>query len=260
MSSVMASGRFFKQGILLPMARAAYEQRFFIGIGRYLAVTREFLAYRRLAKKERADESISVRNFWPCLIEKYKPAGLTDPYFYQDTWCAKKVFSDRPAVHVDIGSALLTVGILSQFTEVIYVDIRPLRIKLPGLTFRQASLLNLPFDSDSLESVSSLSVVEHVGLGRYGDPLDPFGTDKACAEMARVVRPGGSLYVAVPTQKEASTHFNAHRIFSPDRFIAKFPDLTLVEEAYGTDAGIWGRQEYQNMGMPPAFGCFHFQK
>lgn len=256
----MALKRFLRQSIFLPFAVAAYNGKLLLGFVRYWVVLREFLTYRRMAKEKGAHEPLAFRDFNPWLIDKYKPAGYADPYFYQDTWCAKKVFCARPKVHVDIGSSMLTAGILSQFTELIYVDIRPLSVHLPGLGFRQGDLLNLPFDSNSVESLSSLSVVEHVGLGRYGDPLDPFGTDKACAEMARVITPGGALYVAVPTEKQASTCFNAHRIFTPDGFIAKFPSLTLIEERYGTSAGIFDRQEYEKMGMPSAYGCFHFTK
>lgn len=256
----MGIKRFLKQSLFMPLAIAAYNGRFLLGCARYFVVCREFSTYRHLLRKQGTQESLSVRDFYPWLIDKYRPAGKADLYFYQDTWCAKKVFSIRPKTHVDVGSAMITVGILSQFTELIYVDMRPISINLPGFGFRQGNLLSLPFESNSVESLSSLSVVEHVGLGRYGDPLDPLGTDKACAEMARVIRPGGSLYVAVPTQRQASTHFNAHRIFVPDSFVAKFPGLTLLEERYGTGEGIFDRQKYEEMGMPHAYGCFHFTK
>jgi hypothetical protein len=35
-----------------------------------------------------------------------------------------------------------------------------------------------------------MHVVEHVGLGRYGDALDPKGDARACAELARVLAQG----------------------------------------------------------------------
>jgi predicted SAM-dependent methyltransferase len=149
---------------------------------------------------------------------------------------------------------------MSQYTDLIFVDMRHLAIDLPGLSFRAGTLTNLPFDSNSVESISSLSVVEHVGLGRYGDPLDARGTDRACKELGRILRPGGALYVAVPTEKQTSTHFNAHRVFTPDDFIAKFPGLYLAEERYATTNGLLDRKQYEEAEMPYAFGCFHFGK
>jgi Caenorhabditis protein of unknown function, DUF268 len=155
----------------------------------------------------------------------------------------------------------MTAGIISQFSELVFVDIRPLTVNLPGLSFRAGTLTSLPFDSNSVESISNLSVVEHVGLGRYGDPLDALGTDRACRELGRVLRPGGALHVAMPTEKQASTHFNAHRIFTPDNFIAKFSGLYLAEERYAaTNYGLLNRKQYEEAGMPYAYGCFHFGK
>jgi SAM-dependent methyltransferase len=251
---------FIKQSIVFPLAIAAYKGRPFFGFLRYFAVLREFYTYRRLVKQQGADEHLAFRNFYPWLVDKYQPAGNVDLYFYQDTWCARKLAVSRPKVHVDVGSNLLTAGIMSQYTDLIFVDMRHLAIDLPGLSFRAGTLTNLPFDSNSVESISSLSVVEHVGLGRYGDPLDARGTDRACKELGRILRPGGALYVAVPTEKQASTHFNAHRVFTTDDFIAKFPDLYLAEERYATTNGLLDRKQYEEAGMPYAYGCFHFGK
>ena len=225
-----------------------------------MSVWREFHSYKRMVQANRLDEDISASNFLPFLMDKYDQAGDAGLYFYQDTWCARKLFRARPELHVDVGSSMMTAGIISQFVDLIYVDVRPLNVNLPGFGFRQGNLTALPFDSGSVESISSLSVVEHVGLARYGDPLDPLGTDKACAELSRVVAPNGTLYVAVPTEKQSSTHFNAHRIFAPDKFVAKFPGLRLAEERYASGDRMVDRAEYERMGMPYAYGCFEFRK
>jgi hypothetical protein len=36
-----------------------------------------------------------------------------------------------------------------------------------------------------------MHVVEHIGLGRYGDPIDPDGDLKAISELKRVVQKRG---------------------------------------------------------------------
>ncbi|NDC42314.1 MAG: DUF268 domain-containing protein, partial [Chitinophagia bacterium] len=56
----------------------------------------------------------------------------------------------------------------------------------------------LPFESDSIPSLSCMHTIEHVGLGRYGDQLDPQGDLKAIAELKRVVQPGGDLLFVTP--------------------------------------------------------------
>jgi hypothetical protein len=53
---------------------------------------------------------------------------------------------------------------------------------LENLFFKEGSILALPFESGSIKSLSSLCVVEHIGLGRYGDEIDPFGSESAIKE------------------------------------------------------------------------------
>jgi SAM-dependent methyltransferase len=251
---------FLKRAVAVPLAHAVYKGKPLLGLARYVTVLEEFRAYRRLVKQAQTGEAVAVGDLYPWLLDKYRVAGNADKYFYQDTWCARKVAETRPATHVDVGSSLLTVGIMAQYTDLVEIDLRPLPINLPGLTFQTGSLLSLPFAADSVESISSLSVVEHVGLGRYGDTLDARGTDRACLELQRVLRPGGALYVAVPTHRTPRTYFNAHRVFHPDDFIRKFPNLALTEERYATENGVMDRAEYERLGLPDAYGCFQFGK
>jgi SAM-dependent methyltransferase len=245
-----------KHSFLRPLAHAIYNRGPVSGLASYFQVVKEFLRYR----KDAVAENVPFRNFSPWPIDRYGQAGDAGMYFYQDTWCANKIAVTKPSQHVDVGSSMMFVAMALQICDLLYVDVRPISINLPRFSFQQGDLVALPFDSGSVASISSLSVVEHIGLGRYGDRIDPQGTDKACKELARVVRPNGNLYVAVPTEVETSTHFNAHRIFAPDDFIAKFPGLRLVDEQYGLSDRIVCRCEYEGLGMPYAYGCFQFTK
>lgn len=87
---------------------------------------------------------------------------------------------------------------------------------------------NLPYENNSVQSLSCLHVAEHIGLGRYGDTLDPEGTQKAAAELSRCLAKGGNLYFSVPVGRPRLC-FNAHRIHSPCQIIDYFKDLSLVE-------------------------------
>jgi SAM-dependent methyltransferase len=82
-------------------------------------------------------------------------------------------------------------------------------------------------ETNSVQSLSCLHVAEHIGLGRYGDELDPYGTLKACAELARVLAPGGFLYFSLPVGIPRIC-FNAHRIHSPEQILNYFRNLQLV--------------------------------
>jgi SAM-dependent methyltransferase len=165
-------------------------QHNFIGsIIHFLSVYADYVRYKRMG----ANSAFKTNwlNMQPYYQDKTTITPIDPVYFYQDTWCASKIFQNRPMRHVDVGSSAKTVGIISQFTPTIMVDIRPLELTLEGLNFIEGTILDLPFDDNSIESLSSICVVEHIGLGRYGDPIDPFGSEKAIRELKRVLKPGG---------------------------------------------------------------------
>ncbi len=125
----------------------------------------------------------SRSSLWPCLDDKTPVTVFDKYYFYQDTWTARKIFEIHPKSVVDAGSTSLLVGIISQFVPTISVDVRPLPVSLPGLTCMGASITELPFKDHTIELLSSMCVIEHIGLGRYGEALDTQGSIKAFKEV-----------------------------------------------------------------------------
>jgi len=173
---------------------------------------------------------VLARDVYPILNEACCSAGLArGHYFLQDVWAAQEVFGARPGRHVDVGSRVDGfVAHVASFLKLEYVDLRPLDTALPNLQAVEGSILNLPYPDRSLNSVSSLHVLEHIGLGRYGDELDADGWQKGLKELARVLKPGGMLLLSVPVGKQRVC-FNAHRIFHPKTIIEYCTDLKLIK-------------------------------
>lgn len=182
--------------------------------------------WRRYARLPGA-ETLRVTDAYPQLHERTATTGV-DAYFYANGWAMHRIIAQRPAQHVDIGSQTMFVNLLSAVVPVTFIDYRPLEACMEGLTNRSGDILNLPFADGSIESLSCLHVAEHIGLGRYGDPLNPYGTRKACAELRRVLAPGGNLYFALPVGKPRVC-FNAHRIHTAETIIEYLEGLELVE-------------------------------
>jgi SAM-dependent methyltransferase len=160
-------------------------------------------------------------------------------YRSYDLWAATRLHEAGVRRHVDIGSRLDGfVAHVLPFCRVCYVDVRPLDAHVPGLMFARGLLTDLPFASDSIPSLSCLHVLEHVGLGRYGDPIDPAGHVRAASELARVLRPGGTLLFATPVGRERVC-FDAHRVFDPDTIVRLFAGLRLQEFSLIDDSGRW---------------------
>lgn len=172
------------------------------------------------------------KDIFPCLTDKTESTPLDPVYFYQDSWGASKIFELKPEHHYDVGSSAKTIGIISQFVPTTMIDIRPIELKLDRLHFIKGSIVDLPLQDNSIASISSLCVVEHIGLGRYGDPIDPWGSEKAVKELKRVVKPGGVVLFSVPVDNKNKIYFNAHRAFTREYVISLFDTCQLIEEKY----------------------------
>jgi hypothetical protein len=165
---------------------------------------------------------------YPCLHDKTTTTGFDAHYIYHPAWAARILAHIRPDFHVDISSALHFCTLVSAFLPVKFYDYRPARLHLSGLTCEAADLLALPFTDRSIQSLSCMHVVEHVGLGRYGDPLDPDSDLKAISELQRVLAFGGNLLFVVPIG-QPKIMFNAHRIYSYEQIVNYFSELELKE-------------------------------
>ncbi|MEK7163400.1 MAG: DUF268 domain-containing protein [Patescibacteria group bacterium] len=214
----------------------------------------DYRKYRRLNPNE--NYTLKTADLFPRIKDKTQSHNIDPVYFIQGAWCMRKIFESRPKKHVDVASQAQMVGIISQFTPTTMVDIRPLSVSLPNLSFIRGDITHLPFRDGEIDSLSSICVIEHIGLGRYGDHLDQFGTEKAASELCRVLAKGGSLYISVPVDKESKIYFNAHRAFTRDHVLSLFGDLRLAEELY-----IYGK-ETENAYDPSCFGTglYHFIK
>ena len=146
--------------------------------------------------------------------------------------------------------------------DVEVVDVRPLKTPVAGLTFVQddgTTLASVP--DPSVPSLSSLPAVEHFGLGRYGDPIDPGGAAEALRTFERVLAPGGTLYLSFPIGRPR-VEFNAHRIFDPRDPIEVLGGLTLVRFSAVDDGGVLRDpcQPEDLQGADYALGIYEFAR
>jgi SAM-dependent methyltransferase len=205
-------------------------------------------------------EPLSFGLSYPCFYDAVESTPFDAHYLYQAVWAASKIEQSGVETHIDVGSDIRFVSQLTTHLSTIFVDIRPAVVLLDRFTCVSGDLLALPFKTQSIQSVSCLHVAEHVGLGRYGDALNPQGTYLACRELARVLAPGGHLYFSLPVGKPG-LYFNAHRVHAPAQVCAYFHDLKLFEFSLVDDLGHY----HQNCSLEKAddaryaCGLFSFQ-
>ncbi len=219
----------------------------------------DFFKYKKLMRKQGL---YTLFYYFPQIFDKTPESHTFDKhYVYMDRWAFQYLLVSKPGEHIDVGSSIRFLSMATTVTKVKFVDIRPINVDFDNFECVTGSILAMPFPDNSLNSLSCLHVAEHIGLGRYGDLLDPLGTQKACKELARVLKPGGKLYFAGPIGKTA-TYFNAHRVHDPELILEYFADLKLEDFAAVNDQGHFLPSAETKDFKQAAYscGCFVFTK
>lgn len=213
----------------------------------------------------------------PYIGDRFKEGGSTkNEYFWQDLLVAQKINSAQPDRHVDVGSRVDGfVAHVASFRSVEVFDIRPVSSEIPGVVFKQADLMST--DSVSglcnggdgyCDSLSCLHAIEHFGLGRYGDPINPLGYQRGIANLSKLLKPSGRLYLSTPIEKER-VEFNANWVFDPRTIVRAANEVELSLEELTVLDQQGGRKTLLNPGEETLaqlsrehyrLGIFHFLK
>ena len=182
-----------------------------------------------------------ITHNYPIYEDFKEQAGTaTGHYFHQDLLVATFINQAKPIRHIDVGSRMDGfVAHVASYRDIEVLDVRPLKNTGHNqIKFMQANLMEL---NDSLvgicDSLSCLHALEHFGLGRYGDPVDPKGHLKGFNNFHKMLKSGGTLYVSFPIGK-SEVHFNAHRVFDPTEILDWSKNLfELMRFDYVDDKG-----------------------
>lgn len=200
----------------------------------------------------------------PMLDDHGATTSFDAHYLYHMAWAARILAQTRPSVHFDFSSHVHFNALVSAFVPIRFFEYRPANIRLSGLQCEAADLLSLPFAEKEIVSASCMHVMEHIGLGRYGDPLDPDGDRKAMRELIRVLAPRGNLMFVVPIGKP-HIEFNAHRVYDHFQILDDFKALTLKDFSVipetPPDAGLVNHPTPDLLRRQSlACGCYWFVK
>ena len=200
----------------------------------------EFFSHRKLFARNGG----KITHNYPILTDFSNSAGTAKGhYFHQDLLVANFINKSNPTRHIDIGSRIDGfVAHVAAFRKIETVDIRPLHNTAhSNIKFLQKDVMK---DDDSepeiTDSISCLHAIEHFGLGRYGDPIDPKGHIQGFNNILKMLKVGGTLYISFPIGIANEVHFNAHRVFKADDIFSWTDDsvgLELLRFDYVDDGG-----------------------
>jgi len=221
--------------------------------------------FRQFKEQSRLDGRFEPKetDWFPVLNDNSEDTGFDPHYVLHTSWAARALAKSKPKVHVSFGDSLYFAGIASAFMPVTFCDIRKSGLPFGDIEEHTADLTSLPPSwTGTLQSVSCMHVLEHIGLGRYGDALDASGDRKAAAELARVLAPGGQLLMVVPMEDPPRVCFNGHRLYSYSQVMDLFPGLSLLEFTFITYEGQFFENADPRLseGRKYSCGCFRFTK
>jgi hypothetical protein len=135
------------------------------------------------------------------------------------------------AIH---GKHIAVIGSLLPWIECICLQLGPASVttveyNVPASTSRIQTMSYTSFTqlSEQFDTIISYSSIEHSGLGRYGDPLDPEGDLRTMKHCAKALRKGGVCFLGVPIGKDTLV-WNAHRVYGPLRYPKLIEDFDEI--------------------------------
>jgi hypothetical protein len=216
--------------------------------------------YVRFKKLMSNRKEFPFGKIYPLMMNKSSNSGtMKGAYFHHDLWVARDIYERKPVKHVDIGSRIDGfVAHVAVFREIEVFDIRDQQSKVKNILFKRADFMQLPEElKEYSDSISSLNAIEHFGLGRYGDPIDPDGHIKGIKNIYDMLKKGGIFYFSVPIGRQR-IEFNAHRVFDVSYLLKLFEGkFEVVTFSYVNDAGNLVEDcNFSKEEINQNFGCY----
>lgn len=168
---------------------------------------------------------LTFKNIYPVYVDYAHPV-VNKHYWFQDIYVASKIITASRECedlrHVDIGSRLegFITSLISAGIDLTFGDINVPKMPFPNATARFIDLQAMtPEQFKDVRSVSCLHVIEHLGLGKYGDAIDPIGHRRIFADFGAVLESGTKLYISSPTSRRPGIVFNGGRHLDPREMI-----------------------------------------
>lgn len=157
-------------------------------------------------------------------------------------------------VIVDMGgghSYSTVVPMLFRFpnTRILSVDVvKHLGLSKYNVEYVQGDCIHTNLPNESADVVGIISTLEHVGLGRWGDPLDVEGDIKAMREAWRILKPGGHLVLTIP-YGFPTVVYNLHRVYDIGRVSKLTSGFRMIGEQYCLLGKLATREEIEGVKL-----------
>ncbi|MBX3234843.1 MAG: class I SAM-dependent methyltransferase [Nitrospiraceae bacterium] len=132
----------------------------------------------------------------------------------------------------------LPIALASRGYQVVGMDFNPYPYAHPGLRSIRGDIMQIPFADRTFSAVLAVSVIEHIGIGHYGEPEANVGDQVAVQEVARILKPGGKALISVPYGRRLTNDWM--RVYDQARLRKLIAPLSIERIEYAVSrAGLW---------------------
>jgi len=157
--------------------------------------------------------------------------ALASPRIVEYPWVLKNLPSGGKVLDIGSTGSQLPIMLSCLGYHVWTIDVR--NYEYAGLSDNLHSIVGdireTSFPNSFFDVVVAVSTIEHVGLGRYNDPIDTEGDKNVMKEIKRIMSRNGLLLITVPFGKKAVTLL--HRVYDENTLLSllKGFDIQSIE-------------------------------
>jgi ubiquinone/menaquinone biosynthesis C-methylase UbiE len=125
-----------------------------------------------------------------------------------------------------------------------------------GVEYRRGDCMATGLADSSVDLITCISTLEHVGLGRWGDPLHVDGDILAMREMLRILKPGGNLILTIP-YGEPTVVYDLHRVYDEGRVELLASGFNCITKEYSLLGRLCDVSEATGRPVVTSFDTFY---
>lgn len=137
-----------------------------------------------------------------------------------------------------INKNVAVIGSQNPWIEAILLNynnkVTTIEYNLPKCNYDNLKIKNyfeFELENNNFDVIITFSSVEHSGLGRYGDPLNPDGDIETMNSIYNNLKKDGLLIWGAPVCEKDGLVWNKHRIYGPKRLLLLFKKFKYISSS-----------------------------
>lgn len=201
---------------------------------------------------------------------KIAPYQFIDPFEFFDyyavfyAWVSRWFERRKRRLKIlDVGGVKIANAILSAKHDITSVVLKDPLDKITDIKYVICDVGDgkLPIYDDFFDVLICPATIHLIGLGRYGDKINPYAIPNFISEINRVMKRENSHIFLATTLGENALIFNIYYIFDFHTYLRLFKGWNLIEyfvDEWSGSSGMVSQQDIKSMGLKYGSNKFSF--